>query len=130
MIACITMRVKLTNERYQIRGLIGVKNIFLFTGPEWYYHVDDDGVAYTDRVLNFFAGWFPPKWARIRNFGTVGIRDDKDTFFIRPEINDPPDGKARPGADPAAFGGRWCSGAVDAPLCHQLSIRTAHVLPF
>ena len=84
---------ELTNERYQIRGLIGVKSIFLFSGPEWYYHVDDDGVAYTDRVLNFFTGWFPPKWVRVRNFGTIGIRDDKNTFFIRPEITIRPTAK-------------------------------------
>ena len=50
-------------------------------------------MAYTDKVLNFFAGWFPPKWAQIRNFGSVGIRDDKDTFFIRPEITVRPTSK-------------------------------------
>ncbi len=84
---------ELTNERYRIDGLIGVKNIFIFTGPEWYYHVNDDGVAYTDTVLNFFTGWFPPKWVQIRNFGSVGIRDDKNTFFIRPEITVRPTSK-------------------------------------
>ena len=83
-----------TNERYRFDGLIGVKDVFLFGGPEWYYHVDDDdGVAYTDKVVNFFAGWFPPKWVRILNFGSVGIRDDKDTFFIRPEITVRPTSK-------------------------------------
>ncbi|MCZ6679054.1 MAG: hypothetical protein O7E52_17610 [Candidatus Poribacteria bacterium] len=76
-----------TNERYRFDGLIGIKDIFFFGGPEWYYHVDDDeDVAYTDKVFNFFTGWFPPKWVQIRNFGSVGTRDDKDSFFIRPEL--------------------------------------------
>ena len=77
-----------TNERGRFGGLMGIKDIFLFVGPEWYYHVDDDNddVVYTDKILGFFAGWFPPKWVQIRNFGSVGIRDDKDSFFIRPEV--------------------------------------------
>ena len=75
-----------TNERGRFGGLMGIKDIFLFVAPEWYYHVDDGDVAYTDKILGFFAGWFPPKWVQIRNFGSVGIRDDKDSFFIRPEI--------------------------------------------
>ncbi len=76
------------NERRRVEGMIGIMDFFFFSGPEWYYHVDDfTGQPYTDKVLGFFVGWFPPKWASIRNFGSVGIRDDKDSFFISPEIS-------------------------------------------
>ncbi|HLF89775.1 MAG TPA: DUF5916 domain-containing protein, partial [Anaerolineales bacterium] len=76
------------NERRRVEGLIGIMDFFFFGGPEWYYHVDDfTGQPYTDKVLGFFVGWFPPKWASIRNFGSVGKRDGKDSFFISPEIS-------------------------------------------
>ena len=76
------------NERRRVEGMIGIMDFFFFGGPEWYYHVDDfTSQPYTDKALNFFVGWFPPKWASIRNFGLVGKRDDKDSFFISPEIS-------------------------------------------
>ncbi|MCH8292673.1 carbohydrate binding family 9 domain-containing protein [Candidatus Poribacteria bacterium] len=81
------------NERRGMSGLLGIKDFFFLLGPEWYYHVNDDDVAYTDKTVRFFAGWFPPKWVTIRNIGTVGIRDDKDTYFIRPEITFRPTSK-------------------------------------
>ena len=75
-----------TNEQRGINGLIRIQDFFLWLGPQWYFHVTDDRIAYTDKVVRFYAGWSPPKWVSIRNFGSVGVRDGKDTFFIRPEI--------------------------------------------
>ena len=75
-----------TNEQRGINGSIRIQDFFLWLGPQWYFHVTDERIAYTDKVVRFYAGWSPPKWVSIRNFGSVGIRDDKDTFFIRPEI--------------------------------------------
>ncbi|MDE0300488.1 MAG: DUF5916 domain-containing protein [Candidatus Poribacteria bacterium] len=75
-----------TNEQRSINGSIRIQDFFLWLGPQWYFHVTDERIAYTDKLVRFYAGWSPPKWASIRNFGSVGIRDGKDTFFIRPEI--------------------------------------------
>ena len=84
---------ELTNHRARFGGLIGVKNFFFFFGPEWYYHVNEDNIPFTDRTMQFFAGWFPPKYVQIRNTGSFGVRDNKDTFFIRPEITIRPTAK-------------------------------------
>ena len=84
---------ELTNHRARFSGLIGVKNVFFFFGPEWYYHVNDENKPFTDRTMRFFAGWFPPKYIQIRNTGSFGVRDNKDTFFIRPEITIRPTAK-------------------------------------
>ena len=84
---------ELTNHRARFSGLIGVKDVFFFFGPEWYYHVNDDNQPFTDRTVRFFTGWFPPKYVQIRNTGSFGIRDGKDTFFIRPEITIRPTAK-------------------------------------
>ena len=75
-----------TNENRDVNASIRIQDFFLWLGPQWYFHVTDEDIAYTDKVLRFYLGWSPPKWVSIRNFGSVGIRDDKDTFFIRPEI--------------------------------------------
>ena len=84
---------ELTNHRARFSGLIGVKDFFFLVGPEWYYHVNDDNQPFTDRTVRFFAGWFPPKYVQIRNTGSFGVRDNKDTFFIRPEITIRPTAK-------------------------------------
>ena len=84
---------ELTNHRARFSGLLGVNNFFFLLGPEWYYHVNDDNEPFTDRTVRFFAGWFPPKYVQIRNTGSFGIRDNKDTFFIRPEITIRPTAK-------------------------------------
>ena len=84
---------ELTNHRARFSGLLGVNNFFFLLGPEWYYHVNDDNKPFTDRTVRFFAGWFPPKYVQIRNTGSFGIRDNKDTFFIRPEITIRPTAK-------------------------------------
>ncbi|MDD9973930.1 MAG: DUF5916 domain-containing protein, partial [Candidatus Poribacteria bacterium] len=84
---------ELTNHRASFSGLFGVYNFFFLLGPEWYYHVDKDNKPFTDRTVRFFAGWFPPKYVQIRNTGRFGVRDDKDTFFIRPEITIRPTAK-------------------------------------
>ena len=84
---------ELTNHRASFSGLLGVKDFFFLVGPEWYYHVDEDNKPFTDRTARFFAGWFPPKYVQIRNTGSFGIRDNKDTFFIRPEITIRPTAK-------------------------------------
>ena len=84
---------ELTNHRARFSGLLGVSNFFVLLGPEWYYHVNDDNQPFTDRTVRFFAGWFPPKYVQIRNTGSFGVRDNKDTFFIRPEITIRPTAK-------------------------------------
>ena len=84
---------ELTNHRARFSGLLGVKDFFFLVGPEWYYHVDEDNKPFTDRTARFFMGWFPPKYVQIRNTGSFGIRDNKDTFFIRPEITIRPTAK-------------------------------------
>ncbi|MYG07588.1 hypothetical protein F4167_13425 [Candidatus Poribacteria bacterium] len=84
---------ELTNHRARFSGLLGVNNIFFLLGPEWYYHVNDNNEPLTDRTVRFFAGWFPPKYVQIRNTGSFGVRDNKDTFFIRPEITIRPTAK-------------------------------------
>lgn len=84
---------ELTNHRARFSGLLGVNNFFFLLGPEWYYHVNDDNKPFTDRTVRFFAGWFPPKYVQIRNTGSFGVRDNKNTFFIRPEITIRPTAK-------------------------------------
>ncbi len=84
---------ELTNHRARFSGLLGVKDFFFLVGPEWYYHVNEDNKPFTDRTARFFMGWFPPKYVQIRNTGSFGIRDNKDTFFIRPEITIRPTAK-------------------------------------
>lgn len=84
---------ELTNHRARFSGLIGVRDLFFFLGPEWYYHVNEDNIPFTDRTVRFFAGWFPPKYVQIRNTSSFGVRDNKDTFFIRPEITIRPTAK-------------------------------------
>ncbi len=75
-----------TNENRDINGSIRIQDFILWLGPRWYFHVTDEDIAYTDKLLRFYFGWSPPKWASIRSFGSVGDREGKDTFFIRPEI--------------------------------------------
>ena len=75
-----------TNENRDVNGSIQIQDFFLWLGPQWYFHVTEDHIPYTDRLLRFYLGWSPPKWISIRNFGSVGIRDDKNIQFIRPEI--------------------------------------------
>ena len=85
---------ELTNHRAGFSGLFGVYNFFFLVGPEWYYHIDeDDNQFYTDRTARFFVGWFPPKYVQIRNTGNFGLRNDKNIFFIRPEITIRPTAK-------------------------------------
>ncbi len=84
---------ELTNHRARFSGLIGVRDLFFFLGPEWYYHINEDNIPFTDRTVRFFAGWFPPKYVQIRNTSSFGVRDNKDTFFIRPEITIRPTAK-------------------------------------
>ena len=84
---------ELTNHRAGVSGLLGVRNFFFLLGPEWYYHINEDDIPFTDRTVRFFAGWFPPKYVQIRNIGTIGIRENKNIFFIRPEITIRPTAK-------------------------------------
>ena len=84
---------ELTNHRINVSGMLGVYNFFFLLRPEWYYHINDDNQPFTDRTMGFFAGWFPPKYVQIRNIGSFGVRDNKDTFFIRPEITIRPTAK-------------------------------------
>lgn len=75
-----------TNESRDVNGSIQIQDFFLWLGPQWYFHVTEDRIPYTDKLLRFYLGWSPPKWVSIRNFGSVGFRDGKNTLFIRPEI--------------------------------------------
>lgn len=85
---------ELTNHRAGFSGLLGVKDFFFLLGPEWYNHIDDDdNRLYEDRTARFFVGWFPPKYVQIRNTGNFGLRNDKNIFFIRPEITIRPTAK-------------------------------------
>lgn len=85
---------ELTNHRAGFSGLFGVYNFFFLIGPEWYNHIDDDdNQFYEDRTARFFVGWFPPKYVQIRNTGNFGLRNDKNIFFIRPEITIRPTAK-------------------------------------
>ena len=85
---------ELTNHRAGLSGLFGVKDFFFLIGPEWYNHIDeDDNQLYEDRTARFFVGWFPPKYVQIRNTGNFGLRNDKNIFFLRPEITIRPTAK-------------------------------------
>ena len=85
---------ELTNHRAGFSGLFGIYNFFFLIGPEWYNHIDDDdNQFYEDRTARFFVGWFPPKYVQIRNTGNFGLRNDKNIFFIRPEITIRPTAK-------------------------------------
>ena len=85
---------ELTNHRAGFSGLFGVKDFFFLIGPEWYNHIDDDdNQLYEDRTARFFVGWFPPKYVQIRNTGNFGLRNDKNIFFLRPEITIRPTAK-------------------------------------
>ena len=84
---------ELRNHRAGFSTLFGVYDFFFLIGPEWYYHVDDDNKPLTDRTARFFMGWFPPKYVQIRNTGNFGLRNNKNIFFIRPEITIRPTAK-------------------------------------
>jgi hypothetical protein len=84
---------ELRNHRARFSGLFGVYDFFFLIGPEWYYHVDDDNKPLTDRTARFFFGWFPPKYVQIRNTSNIGIRNNNNIFFIRPEITIRPTAK-------------------------------------
>lgn len=85
---------ELTNHRAGFSGLFGVYDFFFLIGPEWYNHIDDDdNQLYEDRTARFFVGWFPPKYVQIRNTGNFGLRNDKNIFFLRPEITIRPTAK-------------------------------------
>jgi len=85
---------ELANHRAGFSGLFGVYDFFFLIGPEWYNHIDDDDDQfYEDRTARFFVGWFPPKYVQIRNTGNFGLRNDKNIFFIRPEITIRPTAK-------------------------------------
>ena len=85
---------ELTNHRAGFSGLFGIYDFFFLIGPEWYNHIDDDDdQLYEDRTARFFVGWFPPKYVQIRNTGNFGLRNDKNIFFIRPEITIRPTAK-------------------------------------
>ena len=85
---------ELTNHRAGFSGLFGVYDFFFLIGPEWYNHIDDDdNQLYEDRTARFFIGWFPPKYVQIRNTGNFGLRNDKNIFFLRPEITIRPTAK-------------------------------------
>lgn len=85
---------ELTNHRAGFSGLFGVYDFFFLIGPEWYNHIDDDdNQLYEDRTARFFVGWFPPKYVQIRNTGNVGLRNNKNIFFLRPEITIRPTAK-------------------------------------
>ena len=60
--------------------------MYFFLSPEWYYHLEDDGEKFTDRTLDFFCGWFPPKWISVRTRGSFGIRSGHESLFAGPEI--------------------------------------------
>ena len=77
---------KLTNHRFRLQNIIGFSDFFLFFSPEWYYRLDDDDQAFTDRTLDLFLGWIPPKWISIRVRNSIGIRNDKESFFLGPEV--------------------------------------------
>jgi len=79
-------RGKLANHRFRLQNIIGFSDFFLFFSPEWYYRLDDDGQAFTDRTLDLFLGWIPPKWISIRVRNSIGIRNDKESFFLGPEV--------------------------------------------
>ena len=76
----------LTNHRFKFENIIGISNMYFFLSPEWYYHLEDDGEKFTDRTLDFFCGWFPPKWISIRTRGSFGIRSGHESLFAGPEI--------------------------------------------
>ena len=77
---------KLANHRFRLQNIIGFSDFFLFFSPEWYYRLDDDDQAFTDRTLDLFLGWIPPKWISIRVRNSIGIRNDKESFFLGPEV--------------------------------------------
>ncbi|HIM10499.1 TPA: hypothetical protein EYM26_06805 [Candidatus Poribacteria bacterium] len=76
----------LTNHRFKFENIIGISNMYFFLSPEWYYHLEDDGEKFTDRTLDFFYGWFPPKWISVRTRNSFGIRKGQESFFVGPEI--------------------------------------------
>jgi len=81
-------RGELTNHRFRFQNIIGFDDFFLFFSPQWYYRLDDENRAFTDRTLDLFLGWIPtqPKWISIRVRNSIGIRNDKESFFVGPEI--------------------------------------------
>ena len=77
---------ELRNERIELEFSTGYKDFFTFFGPEQYYYVNDEGERFTDRTFGFFLGWFPPKWASVRSRFSIGERENKNSFFMSPEI--------------------------------------------
>ncbi|MBD3184867.1 hypothetical protein GF312_21470 [Candidatus Poribacteria bacterium] len=86
-----------TNERAVLELGARFLDFYASVEPQWYYHVDPDNEDkfYTDKTVFFFTGWFPPKWATIMNRVSFGKQDDRDMFFIAPEIRIIPTQKLR-----------------------------------
>jgi len=86
-----------TNEKFGIDCMMRVSEFFIFGGPEWYQHIDedDDKREYKDRTISFFTGWFPPRWVSIRARTEIGQRDEKDIFFTGPSVSISPTEKLK-----------------------------------
>ena len=74
-----------------------LSDFFVMIGPEWYRRVDEDdeSIVYTDKTVMAFTGWFPPRWVSVRSLTFVGKQENKDTFFMEPEVSIKPVEKLR-----------------------------------
>jgi hypothetical protein len=80
---------EITNQQIEISPMIGIWDFFLRPGFEWYRHrgMDEDAdKEFTDKTVDFFGGFFPPKWGRLFMRAEIGTIEDKDTLFFGPEI--------------------------------------------
>jgi len=86
-----------TNDRRKIGMMSRISYFFISVEPEWYQHVgeEDESMFYTDRIVSFFTGWFPPRWASLRSRILMGKQEGKKTFFIGPELSIVPTEKLR-----------------------------------
>ena len=77
-----------TNERRKIAFMADIYKFFVTAEPEWYQHTSEENtdIVYTDRIIFFFMGFFPPKWVTIMAPTMIGKQEGKRTFFIGPRM--------------------------------------------
>jgi hypothetical protein len=77
----------LTNERLNPEFNLGVRDFFVFGGPQRYSYIADDGNRYTNESVDIFFGWFPPKYIRYRMANNVGYREGSRKWFVNPTLS-------------------------------------------
>ncbi|GIX07320.1 MAG: hypothetical protein KatS3mg115_1723 [Candidatus Poribacteria bacterium] len=78
---------RLTNERVEVGGRVGIGDFFAFFSGNRYYHLDEElNRTFQDETVDLFTGWFPPRYVGIRLFQNIGYRNGERSWFLSPEL--------------------------------------------